>query len=187
MSYLKYVLVLVSVLSLFACSDDDPVEINEDTATMIYNDIKGTYEGNVRVGNETRPVRIIIANDEFTIKQLPLQPILQRVFTDQGQLEEVMKSAGETTTFTAPVSNLSVMSNSSVLTMEPSDLVLTVTEGNQHKQLSVLIQAYASWARSWGDLTVEMYAIELYYDGKKYDLTNNRIEYFIDNAKKPKE
>ena len=98
-----------------------------------------------------------------------------------------MKSVGETTTFTAPVSNLSVMSNSSVLTMEPSDLVLTVTEGNQHKQLSVLIQAYASWARSWGDLTVEMYAIELYYDGKKYDLTNNRIEYFIDNAKKPKE
>ena len=187
MSYFKYVLVLVSVLSLFACSDDDPVEINEDTATMIYNDIKGTYEGNVRVGNETHPVRIIIANDEFTIKQLPLQPILQRVFTDQGQLEEVMKSVGETTTFTAPVSNLSVMSNSSVLTMEPSDLVLTVTEGNQHKQLSVLIQAYASWARSWGDLTVEMYAIELYYDGKKYDLTYNRIEYFIDNAKKPKE
>ena len=185
MTYLKYVLMLVMLVSFSACSDDDPVEINEDTATMIYNDIKGTYEGGVRVGNETLPVTIVVANDEFTVKRLPLQPILQKVFTDQRQLEEAMKSVGETATFIAPISNISVMTSSSLLTMEPADLVLSVTVGGERKQLSVLMQSYANWVRSWKELSVEMLAVELYYDGVKYDLTNNSIEYFIDNAKKP--
>ena len=147
-TYFRYVFVLLALFSFWACSDDDPVEINEDTATKIYNDIKGTYEGKVRVGNEMMPVTIVVANDEFTVKRLPLQPILQRIFTDQHAMEEALKSAGEITTFT-------------------------------------VIESYASWVRQWGNLSVQMNVVELFCDGQKYSLTDNRVEYLIDSAKKP--
>ncbi len=185
MTYFRYVFVLLALFSFWACSDDDPVEINEDTATKIYNDIKGTYEGKVRVGNEMMPVTIVVANDEFTVKRLPLQPILQRIFTDQHAMEEALKSAGEITTFTAPVTSLRVDTNSSMLIMEPTDLVFSVTVGGERKQVSALIESYASWVRQWGNLSVQMNVVELFCDGQKYSLTDNRVEYLIDSAKKP--
>lgn len=185
MTYFRYVFVLLALFSFCACSDDDPVEINEDTATKIYNDIKGTYEGKVRVGNEMMPVTIVVANDEFTVKRLPLQPILQRIFTDQHAMEEALKSAGEITTFTAPVTSLRVDTHSSMLIMEPTDLVFSVTVGGERKQVSALIESYASWVRQWGNLSVQMNVVELFCDGQKYSLTDNRVEYLIDSAKKP--
>ena len=185
MTYFRYVFVLLALFSFCACSDDDPVEINEDTATKIYNDIKGTYEGKVRVGNEMMPVIIVVANDEFTVKRLPLQPILQRIFADQHAMEEALKSAGETTTFTAPVTSLRVDTHSSTLLMEPTDLVFSVIVGGERKQVSALIESYASWVRQWGDLSVQMNVVELFCDGQKYSLTDNRVEYLIDSAKKP--
>lgn len=184
MTIYKYVFALAVLLSCFACTDDDTVEINEDTATRIYHEIKGSYEGYVRVGNEMRPVTVVVANDEFTVKRLPLLPILQRVFTNQGELEEALKSVGETTTFTAPVVNLSVMTSSSLLTMDPADVVVTVTVGGERKQVSALIESYANWVKQWGELSVGMNVLELYCDGQTYNLTDNHIEYFIDNAKK---
>lgn len=184
-TYFRYAWVLMALLAFVGCSSNDPEEINEDTATRIYNELKGTYEGSVRVGNEMRRVTVIVANDEFTVKQLPLLPILQRIFTNQGELEEALKSAGETSTFTAPVLNISVMANSSLLTMDPADLVFTVTVGGERKQVSALISAYANWVKQWGEMSVQMNVIELFCDGQKYQLTDNRIEYFIDNAKKP--
>ena len=184
MTYFRYVFVLLALFSFWACSDDDPVEINEDTATKIYNDIKGTYEGKVRVSNEMMPVTIVVANDEFTVKRLPLQPILQRIFTDQHAMEEALKSAGEITTFTAPVTSLRVDTNSSMLIMEPTDLVFSVTVGGERKQVSALIESYASWVRQWGNLSVQMNVVELFCDGQKYSLTDNRVEYLIDSAKK---
>ena len=186
MAYFKYAFVLMALFSLLACSDDDPEEMNTDTGTMIYNEIKGTYEGSVRVENEMLPVIIVVANDEFTVKRLPLLPILKRIFTSQSELEEALKSVGETTTFTAPIVNLTV-TRTSLLTMDPTDLVLTVTVNGERRQVSALIQSYANWVRSWGTLSAEMRVVELYCDGKKFDLTDNRIEYLIDDAKKPKE
>lgn len=185
MTYFRYAFVLMALFSLLACSDDDPVEVNEESATRIYNEIKGTYEGKVRVGNEMLPVIIVIADDEFSVKRLPLRPILQRIFTNESELEEALKSVGETTTFTAPIETLSVMANTSVLKMEPTDLVFEVTVGGERKNGSALIEAYASWMKTWGELSVNMNVVELYCDGQQYSLKDNRIVFVIDNAKKP--
>ncbi|MBP5388451.1 MAG: DUF4840 domain-containing protein [Prevotella sp.] len=183
-TYFRYAWVLMALLTFVGCSSNDPEEINEDTATRIYNELKGTYEGSVRVGNEMRRVTVIVANDEFTVKQLPLQPILERIFTNQGELEEALKS-GETSTFTAPILNIGVTTNSSLLTMEPTDLVFTVTVGGVRKQVSALISAYANWVKQWGEMSVQMNVVELFCDGQNYQLNDNHIVYFIDNAQKP--
>lgn len=184
MTYFRYAFVLMAFLALSACSDDNPVEINENTATKIYNEIKGTYEGYVRVGNDSHPVTIVVANDEFTVKRLPLQPILKRFFTNERQLDQALKSAGETTTLKAPVVNISVLANSSMLTMDPVDVVMSVNVDGERKQVSALIESIAQWNKSWGELSIVMNVKELFYDGQKYNLTDNRIEYYIDNAKK---
>ena len=158
MTYFRYVFVLLALFSFWACSDDDPVEINEDTATKIYNDIKGTYEGKVRVGNEMMPVTIVVANDEFTVKRLPLQPILQRIFTDQHAMEEALKSAGEITTFTAPVTSLRVDTNSSMLIMEPTDLVFS--KGQQETFTSPELREYINRQIDRGSSNVVQYEVE---------------------------
>ena len=67
MTYFRYAFVLMAFFVLSACSDDNPVEINENTATKIYNEIKGTYEGYVRVGNDSHPVTIVVANINQTV------------------------------------------------------------------------------------------------------------------------
>ena len=69
--------------------------------------------------------------------------------------------------------------------MEPTDLVFSVSVGGERKQVSALIESYASWVRQWGDLSVQMNVVELFCDGQKYSLTDNRVEYLIDSAKKP--
>lgn len=187
MAYFRYAFVLMALFALFACSDDDVKEITDDTATRIYNKIKGTYEGVVRVDNTTCPVTIIVANDEFTIKRLPLRPILKVIFPNEKELEEAVTSAGETTTFVAPVVGLAVMTNTSVLSMDPTDIVFMVTVGGKQKQVSALMEAYASWNSVWDELTVDMNVKELFCDGQSYSLTDNRIIYYIDNAHKPAE
>ena len=183
-TYFRYAFVLMAFFAFSACSNDNPVEINENTATKIYNEIKGTYEGYVRVGNDSRPIIIVVANDEFTVKRLPLQPILKRIFTNERQLDQALKSAGETTTLKAPVVNISVLANSSMLTMEPVDVVMSVTVDGEKKQVSVLIESIAQWNKSWAELSAAMKVKELFCDGQKYNLTDNGIEYYIDNAKK---
>ena len=140
MTYFRYAFVLTALFALLACSDD-AVEITEGSATGIYNDIKGTYEGVVPVGNESRPVPIVVANDEFTIKRLPLEPILKAVFTEQKELEEAVASSGETTTFTAPIVQMAVTSNTVALSMDPTDIVFTVTVGGERKQVSALMES----------------------------------------------
>lgn len=184
-TYFRYAFMLMAMFCFVACSDDDTEGVNEQTATDIFNEIKGTYEGKTRVGNDMWPVTIMVANDEFTIKQLPVLPIIQRIFTSQHDQEEALKEVGETTTFVAPITNLGVVSSSAMLGMEPTDLVLTLDVGGEHKQISALIESYASWVRAWGNLSVKMNVVELNYDGNPYSLTDNRIEYFIDMAQKP--
>ena len=58
MTCFRYVFVLMALLSLWSCSDDEAKEVSAGTATEIYNKIKGTYEGSVRVVNESRRVTI---------------------------------------------------------------------------------------------------------------------------------
>ena len=183
MTYFRYAFVLTALFALLACSDDVDV-ITEGSATGIYNDIKGTYEGVVPVGNESRPVTIVVANDEFTIKRLPLEPILKAVFTEQKELEEAVDSSGETTTFTAPIVQMAVTSNTVALSMDPTDIVFTVTVGGERKQVSALMESVCMLNSVWGDLSVAMNAKELYCDGRSYSLTDNRVTYLIDGAKK---
>ena len=71
--------------------------------------------------------------------------------------------------------------------MEATDLVFTVKVGGQSMPVSVLMESYAMWNSTWGTLTVQMNAQELYCDGRRYDLTDNHINYFIDDAKRPSE
>ena len=183
-TYFRYAFVLMAFFAISACSDDNPVEINENTATKIYNEIKGTYEGYAKVGNDSHPITIVVANDEFTVKRFPLQPIFKRIFTNERQLDQALKSVGETTTLKAPVVNIGVLANSSMLTMEPVDVVMSVTVDGEKKQVSVLIESIAQWNKSWAELSAAMKVKELFCDGQKYNLTDNGIEYYIDNAKK---
>ena len=79
------------------------------------------------------------------------------------------------------------MTNTSVLSMDPTDIVFMVTVGGKQKQVSALMEAYASWNSVWDELTVDMNVKELFCDGQSYSLTDNRIIYYIDNAHKPAE
>ena len=187
MTCFRYVFVLMALLSLWSCSDDEAKEVSAGTATEIYNKIKGTYEGSVRVVNESRRVTIVVGNDEFTVRQLPLEPILSVVFKSEKELDEALASAGAVATFTAPIVNISLLSSSSLLNMEATDLVFTVKVGGQSMPVSVLMESYAMWNSTWGTLTVQMNAQELYCDGRRHDLTDNHINYFIDDAKRPSE
>ena len=187
MAYFRCLFVLTALLFLWSCSGDEAKEVNAGTATEVYNKIKGTYEGTVRVGNESRRVTVVVGNDEFSVRQLPLEPILRVVFPSQKELDEALASVGEVTTFTAPIVNISLLPSSSLLNMAATDLVFTVKVGGQSLPVTVLLESYALWNSTWATLSVQMNARELYCDGRRFDLTDNHINYFIDDAKQPSE
>lgn len=164
-----------------SCSDSK-TEINETSAQEVYNDMKGDYTGNVVVENIPHKVFITIASD-FTIKELPLRPILKNIFADESELNEALSTASSTT-FTAPVDNITILMPMSYLTMRPTDFQFTVTVNKKEYTVTAMTESMAYKPLNSNDLSVTMDVTELLCGGKTYDVTKNKINYFIDIATK---
>lgn len=181
MRILKIFAYSLAIICLSACSEA-ATEINERTAQEIYNGIRGTYVGNVVVDNIPQAVFVSI-EDDFTVRQLPLKPILERIFTNATELTEALSSARDVV-FKAPTENMTISGNSVLLVMAPNDLLFSVNVNGQPNQVAVSIESAVMVNSYTEELSLSMEIKELFYDGKSYDVKTNRITYYIDVAAK---
>ena len=181
MRILKIFAYSLAIICLTACSEA-ATEINERTAQEIYNGIRGTYVGNVVVDNIPQAVFVTI-EDDFTVRQLPLKPILERIFTNATELTEALSSARDVV-FKAPTENMTISGNSVLLTMTDTDLIFTVTVNGKSYQVTAMTASYTEVNSYSKELSLYMEIKELLCGGQSYDVTTNRITYSIDVADK---
>ena len=177
---MKKILFLLLLLCCYGCSEST-TDMNEGTAQQMYNSIKGTYAGNIIVDNVPQTINIAIGN-ELTVRFLPLKPVLGHIFSG-ADLDEAEKSAGYVA-FTIPIDQMMIAKGNVYLTLEPTDLVFSVTIGNKTCVVSALIEGAAFVDKPSGNLTLNLDVTALYCEGTAYDLKNNGINYFVDSAKK---
>jgi len=183
MKVLKFAFFALLACCLTACGDSG-IEVNEDSGQEIYNSTKGTYVGNILVDNIPQKITITIG-ENFTVKPLPMKPILERVFTNEEELEQALASV-QNVTFSAPIIQMSVASGYIYFLMEDTDLTVDVTvEGKSHKVFA-LISSETLFDMYSSALSLNMYVKELNFEGKSYDVTTNKINYFVDSAQKEK-
>jgi len=178
----KLLSVLVAILCLAACSSNSSEDFSEVDAQRAYNDLKGTYVGNVLVENIPTSVSVIIGSD-FSVRYIPVNSLLARVFTDDAQLQAAIKSAGAVT-FNAPVVNMAVSGDQLLLSMEPTDLVFNVVVDGQTYTVAALMTATVLYNHSFDTLSLNIAVDELSCNGTTYDLSQNGITYFIDTAQR---
>lgn len=183
MKLLKLAVYSLMMCCVMSCSES-ATEINEKTAQQMYNSIKGTYVGNVMVDNIPQAVYVSIAND-FSVRQLPLKPILQRIFNKESELTQALASA-KGIIFTAPTDQMTIIKENIYLSMVPTDWVFSVTVNDQTYQVTAMTEAEAYVNYSTNILTLNMNVTELLCNGKSYDVKTNRINYYIDIANKQK-
>ena len=92
-------LFLLALVCCYGCSEAT-TEMDEGNAQQVYQNIKGTYVGNIMVDNIPQKVNLTVG-DHLEVRYLPARPILQRVFKDAA-LDEAEKSAGSVV-FTADI------------------------------------------------------------------------------------
>lgn len=144
--------------------------------------MRGTYIGNVMVNN--LPVRTYVTIDnELTVRQLPTEPILRRVFTDEKELEEAVASV-PSVVFTAQTDNMVISGNNIMLSMLPNDLLFTAQVSDKTYHVAVRMTSTTLVNIITNELSLNMDATELYCDGQAYDVKTNGINYFIDIANK---
>ena len=162
------------------CSEST-TDMDESDAQQVFNSIKGTYVGNILVDNVPQKVYLIV-DDNFTMKYLPVRPILERIFTGAA-LDEAEQSAGSVA-FTATLDLMTVAGSNSHLHMKPTDLVFTVTVDGKSYKVDALMEGMLYATTTYDELSMSMDVTELNCDGVKYDMVNNGVNYFVDNAKK---
>lgn len=183
MKVLKFAFFALLACCLTACGDSG-IEVNEDSGQEIYNSTKGTYVGNILVDNIPQKITITVG-DKVTVTPLPMKPILQRVFTDETQLDQAISSA-KNISFIAPVVQMSVVSGYVYFLMEETDLAVDVTVDGKSYKVYALIDTETLFDMSSKALSLNMYVKELSCDGKSYDVATNKINYFVDSAQKEK-
>ena len=176
---LYWILIGSIVIALTACSSDSTTEFTEGNAQDIYNRLKGIYQGPVIVENIPQNVTITIAND-FSVKRLPLKPILSRIFNDESLLAEAISSAHDVV-FIAPTQNLQVTVYNVHLTMEPTDFIFHVTVGGKVYQINAFTKSEVYKINS-NTISANLEITELLCDGTPYDLSNTPIIYYVDLA-----
>ncbi len=181
MKLLKLAVYSLMMCFVMSCSES-ATDMNVNTAQQMYDSMRGTYVGNVMVDNLPQKVYVTIA-DDFTVKQLPLKPLLQRIFTDETEMEAALKSA-QNVVFTAPTKDMTIVNGNVYLTMEPTDLVFNVTVDGKTKAVSALLETTVYVYRPTDELSLSINVKELSYDGQSYDVKTNGISYIMDNAKK---
>ncbi len=183
---MKITTLITSILFLCgfaACSEDNKETIyDEGKAQAVLNRIKGTYTGNVIIDNIPRQVSVIIS-DNFSIKQLPLKPILERIFTDEKMLSDALASS-ENVDFSAPLENMTIASKEVFLKVEGTDLQVIVLVGGKSYQISAMMESSVYINMSTNALSLNIDITELLCDGHSYNVKTNKINYFIDIANK---
>lgn len=178
----KLLLGLLIAFSFSACESRDKTEYNEQEAQQVYNDLKGTYVGSIPIDNIPQQIKITIG-DDLSIKSFPLSPILRRIFTDGKQYDEAVASVKDYT-FTTPIKGMAITSGTAILQMDPADVMFTVKVEGKDYQVVAQLESRAYINRTYDNLSLDMYVIELYCDGVAYDVTKNGVTYIIDYAKK---
>lgn len=180
---MRKILLLLLILSCcVGCSSDEPTQVSNDYAQQLYNSIKGTYIGNVMIDNIPQEVHVIIGND-FTVRRLPLKPVLSRIFTNEAELNEAIRSARDVV-FTAQTDNMTVSGTNVLLTMKPSDLLFPVTVGDKKFQIAVRFSTSSYINSATSELSLNMNVTELFCDSHSYEVTTNQINYYVDIAQK---
>ena len=177
---MKKIIFLLLLICCYGCSEST-TDMNEVTAQQMYNSIKGTYAGNIMVDNIPQKINITIGND-LSVRYLPLRPILGHVFSG-AELDEAEKSAGSVT-FTIPLDQMMIAEGNIYLTLEPADLVFSVTVDNKIYTVSALVEGTAFANKTTDNLTMSLDVTALNCEGTSYDMKNNGINYFVDSAKK---
>lgn len=177
---MKKIIFLLLLLCCYGCSDSS-TEMNEGRAQEMYNSIKGTYDGNIMVDNIPQTINISVGND-LTMRYLPLRPILRHIFSG-SELDKAENSAGKVS-FTIPFDQMIISNGNIYLTLEPTDLMFSLTIDGKVYAGSALIEGTAFVNKATDNLTLSLDVTALYCDGIAYDLKNNGINFFVDNAKK---
>lgn len=176
------------IKSIFVCllllcgfnSCESGTEINENSGQQIYNDIKGTYVGNIVVDNIPQKTNITIGND-FSVTPLPLKPILARIFTNEAELTEALASV-KSITLTTPITKMSIIDGFVYLFMQDIEWEANITvNGKMHKILATM-EPLTQWNMSTKALTMSIEVTDLICNSESYDLEENRITYFVDSA-----
>ncbi|MBR3472982.1 MAG: DUF4840 domain-containing protein [Prevotella sp.] len=185
MNKLKYIWMLIALFSLFSCSDSETEEVNENTAQQVFNRMKGTYQGTAIVGTVsgmTSQRVTVVVGDDLTIYDLPLQPIIERIFTDREQQAEALSAAPYGTMFRAPINGISIMPYQAALTTEDSDLSFSVPVGGTTYQVTALINTSALMDNMSNSLSINMIVKELLCNGLSVSMGDTPISYLIDSA-----
>lgn len=175
----RVILSTIFVFTLSACSSDNTKEYSQESAQRVFNNLKGTYQGPVLIDNIPQTVAITIGND-FSVKRLPLSPILKKIFTDENQLKEALSSTNDIT-FTAKIQNIQITTFNALLTMETTDFIFKVKVGGKDYQVNSLIKSEVYQIND-NTISVNIEVKELSCEGMVYDLTKNPITYNIDLA-----
>ena len=173
----------ISVCLLLLCglnSCESGKEINENSGQQIYNDIKGTYVGNIVVDNIPQKTNITIGND-FSVTPLPLKPILARIFTNEAELTEALASV-KSITLTTPITEMSVINGFVYLFMKNIEWEANITvNGKPHKILATM-EPLTRWNMSKNTLSMNIEVTDLICNSESYDVKENKITYFVDSA-----
>lgn len=177
---------ILAIIGLIACSESSSDNTyTQNDAQKVYNQMKGTYSGQILIDNTSTNVKIVLDN-EFTIKQLPLKPIFQHAFTEKEDLEEALNviSASD---FTTQTSTLNIIGTQALLTLKQADLIVEFkVKGIDHRIITTF-QSEVFKFESYNSISVNLKATELNFDGKMCDLTREPVIYFIDGAQRVKE
>ena len=174
-------LLLILCMSLAACSDDSKTELTVVDAQEAFNDAKGTYKGVVLDRNVPTAVYINIG-DEFSIRDLPVTPLLSRFFSGKD-LDAAVASVKERL-FKAPTSSMTIERDLVYVTMEPTDWIFTTTVGNMKYDINALMSTTVRYSHTFDKLSANIIVEDLYCNGQKADLSSNRITWLIDEATK---
>ncbi len=179
MRKIAYLILLLLSLSLSSCSDDSKTELSVVDAQQAYNDLRGTYVGNVMDENVPTSVAITIGQ-EFTVRNLPVTPMLKHFFKD-ADLSAAVASV-RPGNFVAPTLSMSIVADQLYLLMEPTDWTIPVTVGGKTYQMNALMSAAVLYSNTYKTVSMNLEVTELSCDGKVADLSSNRITYFVDSA-----
>lgn len=174
-------LLLMLCMSLTACSDDSKTELTVVDAQKAYNDAKGTYKGVVLDENVPTAVYINIG-DEFSIRDLPVTPLLSRFFSGKD-LDDAVASVKERI-FKAPTSSMTIERDLVYVIMEPADWMFTATVGNKKYNVTALMNTTVRYSNTYKTLSASIIVEDLYCNGQKADLSSNKITWLIDEATK---
>ena len=174
-------LLLMLCMSLAACSDDSKTELTVVDAQKAYNDVKGTYKGVVLDENVPTAVYITIG-EEFSIRDLPVTPLLSRFFSGKD-LDAAVFSVKERL-FKAPTSSMTIERDLVYVTMEPADWIFTATVGDKKYDVDVLMSTTVRYSNTYKTLSASITVEDLYCNGQKADLSSNKITWLIDEATK---